>query len=424
LFNRSAQAAGLREREVLSMPRLVNSKAIKRTLRRDDDLHDRLMRQCCYRALERDQRCLREVTSYPDPAVGNLTREEFEARRPLYEFVMAPEVAQILERIDLWLKHAVERKESWIEKADNSGRVTRLRNIKTLEDALALCEQDEERARRSWLVRKDLDEGNDPGEVEVARRFQDGWAAVKLKTPAALRWEARHMRNCLANPIYARRLTEYRVQYFSIRDADRRPHVTIEVRAGRVTQCKGRANSDPFISYGDKIEALARAMGWGCPDPHRLQGPELLDDFRIGQMLFERDVTLSTRMLPLARTLFVEGGFTAVDQERLTSLPVVMHVAGDLLIRRCRNLRHMPEWLRVDGDTVIEDCGAIRQLAANFHGLGSLSLRGCPQVKLNPARTIVGRALEVRRCPKAVVVPSSQRADVSAAPIRPSHASA
>ena len=404
------------------MSNVLNSQDIKSILKRPNDLHERLMMQSCFRALERDKRCLRVVFTYPQPAPANLTRKQFKARGPFYQFVPVPEVAAILERIDRWLATAIKDKERWIEKTDNSGRITRLRNIKTLEDALALCEADEERARRSRLAQKDLEDGNDPRDVQIAQRFCDGTFAVKLKSPSALCWEARQMRHCLSNPTYAVRLVRGRVQYFSIRDALGRPHVTLEVAAGRIIECKGRANSDAFLSYGDKIEALADMMGWRSPDPDRGDEPELLHQFGLDRLVLERDVTLSEGMLPLARTLYVNGTLTAIDLDRLTTLPSVLHVGGDLIVRRCRNLRHMPKWLRVEGDTIIERCGTLRRLADHFSGGGSVALRDCPQLRLYPSRTIIGKALEVRRCPAAEASLGQGHISTRVKPIRQPHA--
>ncbi len=385
------------------MPRILNNNAIRSTLKRRNNQLGTLMLQCCYRPLEQDKRCLREVTTYPDPPPAKLTREQFAAGGPYYEFVMSPEVEQILQRIDRWLRDAVARKESWIDKKDNSGRVTRLRHIKTLEDALALCEQDEARFRGFRLIQKDLADGNSPRHVFIKWRFDDGSLAVKLKTPSALRWEGRHMRHCLGNATYARRLKIGGVGYFSIRDAKGQPRVTLEVIGGRVTQCKGRANSDPFSSYGGKIACLADALGWDWSDAQPPAEPELLERFALDQMVFDTDVTLSDGMLPLARTLHVNGTLEAVDLDRLTSLPAVMRIRGDLILCRCNNLRHMPRWLHVEGNAHIEECGSVRELGTNFYAGGSLVVRNCPEIRLNASRAIVGRTLVVRRTPRAEI---------------------
>jgi PcfJ-like protein len=384
------------------MSKVLNPHLIKSTLKRRNARHGMLMRQTCFRPLEHDKRCLRLVSTYPNPPPAELTPEEFAAGGPYYEFILVPEVAQILERIDRWLRGAIERKESWIEKKDSDGRVTRLRNVKTLEDALALCEQDGDRLRRAWLIRRDLAHGNNPRHVNIAQRFDDGGFAVELKTPSALRWEARHMRHCLSNATYARRLRMGDVAYFSIRDPKGRPRVTLEVIGGCVTQCRGRANSDPFASYSSKIACLADAMGWDGSD-HQPEEPRQLERFDLDQMVFDTDVTLSDRMLPLARMLHVNGTLEAVDLDGLTSLPAVMRIRGDLILRRCNNLRHMPRWLHVEGNAHIEECGSVTELGTNFYAGGSLVVRDCPQIRLNAQHAIVGRTLVVRRTPGANV---------------------
>jgi PcfJ-like protein len=381
------------------MAKVLNIEVIKFVLKRQNNLLETLMMQCCYRALEHDPRCLRPVLTCPDPPPAGLTPEQFAARGPYYEFMLVPEAARDLERIDRWLSDALERKESWIEKADKSGRITRFLKIKTLADALALCAEDEERLRRARAKKHDLAEGNSPRHVNVTRRFEDGCFAVELKTPSALRWEGRQMRHCLGNARYARRMRAG-VEFFSIRDANGRPHVTLEVAEGRVIQCKGRANSNPFPSYGEKLEWLGTAMGWDWRGYGFSLDPELLDQFHLDQMLFDGDVTVSDGMLPLARTLYVNGTFKAVGVDRLTTLPSVMRIQGDLILRRCSNLRHMPHWLHVEGNALIEECTLVRQLATNFSAGGSLMVAKCPQVQIDPSRTVVGGTLVVRRRPR------------------------
>lgn len=382
---------------------LVNSHKLKRILKRPDQTHAALMRQVG-RVLTRDPRCLKLVETYPEPPPKKLTREEFEARGPFYEFVLPPEVAQILERIDKWLKEAVEQKANWIEKKDREGRVRRLLHVRTLEDALKMCEEDEARATRKKRVERDLADGNDPADVHVAHRFDDGMVAVRLRTAKALRFEGKAMCHCLGDLAYARRLTTQGVKYFSIRDAQGRPHVTLEVVGRRVTQCKGRANSDPVPAYGAKIEWLAGAMGWHGA---ALDGERQISDYMtLNEMVFRRDVSLSEAMLPLARTLYARGAVMATGLDRLTTLPWVMLVRGDLILRKCRNLRHMPEWLRVDGDMVLEDCGAVRHPANNVFVGGTLSLRDCPRILIDPERSFIGRTQQARQHPDAGAPPT------------------
>jgi hypothetical protein len=379
--------------------RVLNTVAIKSILKRKNASLETLMMQCCFRALEHDPRCLQPVLTCPDPPPAGLTPEQFAKRGPFYQFKRVPEVERDLDRIERWLGDALERKERWIEKTDKNGRITRFYSIRTLADALALCAEDEKLLRRARAKKQDLAEGNSPRHVNVTRRFDDGSFAVELKTPSALRWEGRRMQHCLGNPRYARRMRAG-VEFYSIRDANGQPHVTLEVVEGRVIQCKGRANSNPFPSYAEKLEWLGTAMGWDWHGYRFLLDPGLLDQFQLDQMLFDGDVTVSDCMLPLARTLYVNGTFKAVGVDRLTTLPSVMRIQGDLILRRCSNLRHMPQWLRVEGDALIEECALVRQLATNFSAGGSLMVTKCPQVQIDPSRTVVGGTLVVRRRPR------------------------
>jgi hypothetical protein len=400
------------------MSQILNIHEIKTVLNRRNKLHAKLMLQACYRALEHDRRCLREVTECPVSLPAGITREQFEQRKPFYMFVLHPDAERELRRINRWLKEAIKRKEPWINNVDGDARVARLRNIKTLAEALALCREDEQRFRRTRLAERDLALGNNPAHVRVLQASGEDAVFVELMTQEALRWEGQHMRHCLGRRMYVERLASFGFQYFSLRDRRGRPRVTLEVADGRITQCKGTANSDPFLRYGKAIEELAEAQNWECDDPSRPVPQELLEELDLDRMLVDHDMLLSAEQLPLPRTLYVDSAFEAINLQGLTALPVLMSVRGNLAIRNCHNLRFMPKWLQVLGDAVIENCSGIQQLASNFHVRGSLVLHNCPQVRINPAKTIVEGALEVRKCPNAGIPPRQKASSMRAHPTR------
>lgn len=95
----------------------------------------------------------------------------------------------------------------------------------------------------------------EPVEGYVMYRFPDNWTVQLLNSQEALDYEGAAMNHCVAD--YADPHDEH-TSYFSLRDPEGHPHVTIEhdLLAGGFAQVKGAANSVP------KPEYLKRVACW------------------------------------------------------------------------------------------------------------------------------------------------------------------
>ena len=244
-------------------------------------------------------------------------------------------------------------------------------------------------------------------------RLPNGLAAVRLLTPTSLAWEGRWMGHCLGNKTYATCMARRYAEYYSIRDANGCPHVTIEVANERLHQSKGRANSNPYPRYLQQIEALAAFMGWELCDPYAPlpQSLRYAEHCRTQDIDIQGDFSLADHFLPmrLPRTMQIRGNFIIRDCPSLTALPEVMDVDEDLVVQNCVNLRVMPLLLRVGRNADFSGCVGMRRMPMNFHAGGSVNLTGCASLSMDGSLAIIGRGLDITGCHNITRIPRDVR---------------
>jgi hypothetical protein len=126
-------------------------------------------------------------------------------------------------------------------------------------------------ATRPNLGEFDLDSAWDEAEVwseenegsssvsqgEVVADLSDGWTAQKLTTEDQLDDEGEEMQHCVGS--YAYEVSRGRTTIYSLRDANGRPHVTIEVSNNKIEQIRGKQNEEPAEKYKKYVEEF---KGW------------------------------------------------------------------------------------------------------------------------------------------------------------------
>lgn len=129
----------------------------------------------------------------------------------------------------------------------------------SLEDAMDAAAEWGERRKESKLV---------PG--NVIYRWPDGWTVQHLTTQEQLDGEGTAMQHCVAEYYDPE---DEDIHIYSIRDADGRPHVTIEWRDDEkyVAQVKGKQNAEP------KWEYLKRAIEFRAQELDRRAGTPMLE---------------------------------------------------------------------------------------------------------------------------------------------------
>lgn len=79
--------------------------------------------------------------------------------------------------------------------------------------------------------------------------FDSGMSLVHLQTNKALRFESREMKHCVGEGEYDIRDDVKGIDIYSLRDIKGHPHITLEVRNGKLCQCKGNNNQKPKADY-------------------------------------------------------------------------------------------------------------------------------------------------------------------------------
>jgi hypothetical protein len=100
----------------------------------------------------------------------------------------------------------------------------------------------------------------DPSGIVERKRFPDGDAFFLLKSAAALRREGAAMAHCVGS--YADRVLSGKSEIHSLRDAGGIPHVTMEIRNGRLIQIRGTANSTVSAKWREKTVLYILENGW------------------------------------------------------------------------------------------------------------------------------------------------------------------
>lgn len=91
---------------------------------------------------------------------------------------------------------------------------------------------------------------------EVVVELSDGWTAQELTTKEQLDREGEVMQHCVGS--YFNEVNNDKTTIYSLRDAQGRPHVTIEVKNGHVEQVQGKQNEKPAAKYQPYVDEFEK----------------------------------------------------------------------------------------------------------------------------------------------------------------------
>lgn len=350
--------------------------------------------------------CLRELDTFPDDAPVWLTRERFASGGPYYRWVGPDQhVMRRFVAVQTWLSISLADDAAWLYQFDCDGRISRLRNIGTLDHAYRL-------ARKSLAIRRASSNGAIAG-TQLVLVNPNGTRWVKLLSRVSLRREGFLMRHCLSSAEYGSLQQRGVASFYSLRDASgRHPKVTASVLAGRVAEARAFADKAPD-RYRGEIKALARHVRG---EFHAVIGrpPAKVPAWR--HLWGEDESTCLTDLIapahrllrPMPRRLHVMGSMDLSMTEDMLNLPDVLIVDGDLLLRHCWNVR-MPRWLRVKGSVDLTGCLYLAGLPRQILVGADLNLTDCHQLSELPPGLHVGRWLtltgsKITRLPTSVRV--------------------
>jgi hypothetical protein len=100
----------------------------------------------------------------------------------------------------------------------------------------------------------------------VYKSYNDGSHWVMLVTEVHMLREANLMGHCVGNATYVDAMKGGTAEFYSLRDAQNNPHVTVEVRLRgherHVHQMKGKQNAKAVPKYQPKLRDLVTQPGW------------------------------------------------------------------------------------------------------------------------------------------------------------------
>jgi hypothetical protein len=109
-----------------------------------------------------------------------------------------------------------------------------------------------------WLHIKD--------KPQVFREYPDGMKWVKLSTEMHMHREGQLMHHCVANSNYSHAMKRGTSEFYSLRDANNEPHITMEVAVSNakrsIMQMKGKNNARPITKYQPYLKELIETTGW------------------------------------------------------------------------------------------------------------------------------------------------------------------
>ncbi len=155
-----------------------------------------------------------------------------------------------------WLEAAIENDMAWTNQLDNKGRPRKLLQISTFEHLETISSKDrrqiadkKRKAAERVFLKEDLTR-----DFEKIMDFDNGFYIVRLKTKKALALEGAYLEHCMADGDYDYCLGGNVTQFYSLRDSNNLPCVSmcVEKDQRRMTQVRGRRNSYPkekFIAY-------------------------------------------------------------------------------------------------------------------------------------------------------------------------------
>lgn len=383
------------------MPNVVNASEIKAMLFRRHRLLCTLMLQALFRPFQEERSALRVLGEYPHTALRRITREMFGKEGPFYVFERNDRTDAAMRLVEQWLRQAIRRGEAWIED-QQSGRVQLLSGAKDL----AAIEQ----LARSELDRyAQLDAQAPPTSaarqaavgVKEVLPFPDGKAWVRLVTQTAFRREGKLMDHCIGRNGYYEKSARGLGSYFSLRDVDGMPRVTIEVIDGTLAEARAFSNSDPWDDWHAELFAIMHVMGLSDLSRRpRRQVQARLDLSTLHPIVHEGDLRIDGSSQPrtLPRALKVNGNLVIEGCAWLQALPLVLEVVGDCRIADCSNVRNLPGRLLVRGNASIVGCPGITRPAERIDVRGALDLADCRRLPCLPVSMRVDGDLDISDC--------------------------
>lgn len=154
-----------------------------------------------------------------------------------------------LDHIADWVHAAVVNNAEWLQKTDEHGRPKKLLKFANYGQIVDEANKEMQKfAQRSKAVA--LNEGDEA----LVAILEDGYYVVRLLKPSALDRESAYMQHCIGQGAYDDKLGDNEHEYYSLRDASGKPHITMEISKESgdnhvLLQFQGKQNLPPLDKY-------------------------------------------------------------------------------------------------------------------------------------------------------------------------------
>ncbi|MCZ7861071.1 PcfJ domain-containing protein [Agrobacterium salinitolerans] len=393
-----------------------------------------------YLGLQTDDPEIRTLLMF---SVGRVLNKAVARRENWSELVDERKIGHIVD----WLRVAIATRADWLTNIDDQGRPKKLMKFGSIDAIVKEADKamrlDIERASRVSIA---------SGEERLVVTLTNGMTVVEMLTETALDRESSIMQHCVGNGGYDAHLGGGERAFYSIRDANGKPHVTLEVNLHNrsVVQTRGKQNTTPADKYMSAVKEAVVATRLQIEDVnfvldrnHEIvQKSALPEHLRVYGNLFlsgyyergplplilsvELDLSLKNRddiqelpsVLSVGRSIYAAGcgvrdwrrvtmvvGHLDLTDSHAELLSDTLAVGGDLLLRGTR-ITKFPNDLGVGRDLDLTDTGVVT-LPESLSVSGTLTIGDAP-VESIPVNAEVGtldiRGSVLRDIPAGVVI--------------------
>ncbi len=251
--------------------------------------------------------------------------------------------------------------------------------------------------------------------------LSEGMTCVRLLTSEALRFEGGYMGHCLSKDEWDKHVLRGQIEMYSLRDRNGKSHVTIDVRQGKVYQCRGREDKAPAIKYNKYVKEFCETKKLDVDSPEmRIVGVVKGEDGKYHD-LFNIDenvkITLpelnisdrGLKKLPNLKNVTVTGHFKCNDNN-IKNFENAPYVLGDIDIsyNNADSLKGIQS--EVFGNFICSN-NNLKTLEG-----GPLKVKGGYSCKENPIKDLKGIAKEIAGVDGINCVKCRDLEDISDAP--------
>lgn len=331
-------------------------------------------------------------------------------RKDVFEFVASRMTQETIDDIISIRDFLYSVAENYVDKVINASKKTETaprirldclkanREYDTFEKALNQAQKWHEiMARRAMEKAKETDLYAKSSEgTKFEMDLSNGMKAYRLTTPEALDFESNYMGHCVGKGSYDEGLIKGTLEIYSIRDKNGEPHATLEIKKGKVYQCKGKGNKTPVARYIPAIQRFVEAKNYDIESDAKNVGlikadGKYYDIWNLPKGLVIKGNLDFSKMglekLPDLSTIRVEGDFYCTGNKLSSLNGSPQYIGGNFYCRGnvLTSFNGAPEKINGDfdcSDNCLESLEGLPQIGGSLNCSDNslTSLKGAPEI--------------------------------------------